>query len=271
MKHIIALLIFLGGLLSVSVISAQKQSFAYVDTDYILQQIPEFRSAQKHLDDMAEQWKQEIKKREDEIDKLNKAYQAEYVVLPEDTRKKREDEITQKEKELSQYKNEKFGASGELFKKREQLLKPVQDKVFDAIQKLAKTNAYDFVFDRAGAVTMLYCNAKFDRSDDVLETLGITPDKKLKQAEKPATTPGTTNPNSKPGLNPNNPNSTPANNQYNPNTNGFPTTTPTNQNNQTNPNSTFPNNQNNQNNNNPNFPNNQNNPQTPANNPLGPH
>jgi len=201
MKHLIAIFIFLGGLLSASVITAQKQSLAYVDTDYILQQIPEFRSAQKQLDDMAEQWKQEIKKREDDIDKLTKAYQAEYVVLPEDTRKKREDEITQKQKDLSQYKTEKFGASGELFKKRQQLLKPVQDKVFDAIQKLAKTNSYDFVFDKAGAVTMLFSNPKYDRSDDVLELLGITPDKNLKKPEKPATPPATQNGN-KPGQQP---------------------------------------------------------------------
>ena len=231
MKHIIAILIFLGGLFSATIISAQKQSFAYVDTDYILQQIPEFRSAQKQLDDMADQWKQEIKRRQEEIDKLNKAYQAEYVVLPEDTRKKREEEITQKEKDLTAYKNEKFGADGELFKKRQALLKPVQDKVFDAIQKLAKTNSYDFVFDKAGAVTMLFSNPKFDRSDDVLEILGITPDKKLKQPEKPATTPttnpGTTTP-ARPGqTNPTNP-TYPG--QTNPNSN-FPSS-PGNMNNQ---------------------------------------
>ena len=154
------------------------QRFSYVDTEYILDNIPEYKSAQRTLDQMAEKWKEEIRQKLTDIERLYKAYQAEQVLLPEDIRKKREDEILTKEDQLNKFKEEKFGAEGELFKKRRELIKPLQDKVFDAIQKLAKDENLDFIFDKAGAVTMLYVNAKFDRSDEVLEILGIQPGNK---------------------------------------------------------------------------------------------
>lgn len=147
---------------------------AYIDTEYILDQMPEYRSAQKQLDAMAQGWKDETQKRADEIDKLYKDYQAQWVLLPEDQRKKKEDDITAKEKALAQFKKDKFGPDGELDKKRQTLIKPIQDKVFDAVQQLAKQSALDIIFDKAGAVTMMYTNAKYDRSDDVLELLGIS-------------------------------------------------------------------------------------------------
>jgi len=149
------------------------QRFSYVDTEYILDKIPEYKSAQNKLDQFANEWKEEIRVKMQEIDKLYKAYQAEQVLLPEDIRKKREDEILAKEEQLNKFKEEKFGKEGELFKKRKELVKPIQDKVFDAVQKLAKEEGLDFIFDKAGAVTMLYVNAKYDRSDEVLEILGI--------------------------------------------------------------------------------------------------
>jgi outer membrane protein len=150
-----------------------SQSFSYVDTEYILDKIPEYKSAQKQLDELAEKWKSDIRIKVEEIDKLYKSYQAEQVLLPDDIRKKREEEILKKEDELNKLKEAKFGQEGELFKKRKELIKPIQDKVFDAIQKLAQDEAIDFVFDKSGAVTMLFVNAKYDRSDEVLEILGI--------------------------------------------------------------------------------------------------
>lgn len=163
--------------LSLSVLSGYKASaqarVAYVDSEYILDQMPEYRSAQKQLDEIGDKWKAEVQKRADEIDKLYKDYQAQWVLLPEETRKKKEEEISQKEKALNDFKKEKFSPEGELFKKRQQLIKPIQDKVFDAVQQLAKQSALDIIMDKAGAVTMLYTNAKYDRSDDVLEILGI--------------------------------------------------------------------------------------------------
>ena len=151
----------------------QAQSFCYVDTEYILDKIPEYKSAQKQLDDLANKWKEEIRVKVEEIDKLYKSYQAEQVLLPEEIRKKREDEILKKEDDLNKLKEQKFGKEGELFQKRKELIKPIQDKVFDAIQKLATDEQLDFVFDKSGAVTMLFVNAKYDRSDEVLEILGI--------------------------------------------------------------------------------------------------
>jgi outer membrane protein len=146
---------------------------AYIDTEYILDQMPEYRSAQKQLDESGQKWKDEVQKKAEEIEKLYKDYQAQWVLLPDDQRKKKEQEISGKEKALAQYKKDKFGPDGELDKKRQQLIKPVQDKVFDAVQQLAKEAALDIIFDKSGAVTMLYTNAKYDRSDDVLEILGI--------------------------------------------------------------------------------------------------
>lgn len=154
--------------------NVQSQKFCYVDTEYILDKMPEYKSAQKQLENLSDEWKKEIEKMVKEVETLYKQYQAEQVILPEGLRKKKEEEILKKEDELNKYKENKFGKEGELYKKRKELIKPVQDKVFDAIQKLARDEGLDFVFDKSGAVTMLYTNAKYDRSDEVLEILGIT-------------------------------------------------------------------------------------------------
>lgn len=151
---------------------ASAQKFAYVDTEYILNKMPEFRSAQKQLDAMAESWEQEIGLKKDSIQRLKDVYNAEKVLLSEEVKKARVDEIEKKEKELKDYQKEKFGTEGELFAKRKELIKPIQDKVFDAIQKVAKDNALDFIFDKA-SVTMLFSNAKYDKSADVLDEMGI--------------------------------------------------------------------------------------------------
>ncbi|MCB0737071.1 MAG: OmpH family outer membrane protein [Bacteroidetes bacterium] len=154
-------------------IGANAQKFAYVDTEYILDQMPEYRGAQKQLNDLAKDWETEIVKMKSEIETLYKDYRAERLILSEENRVQREKEITEREKKLNEFKKDKFGPGGELEKKREQLLKPIQDKVFDAIQELAKDNALDFVFDKAGSTTMLFTNPNYDRSDEVLEYLGV--------------------------------------------------------------------------------------------------
>lgn len=153
--------------------AAFAQRMAYVDTEYILDMMPEYRSAQKQLDQLSEDWQKEIEKRQIAIDKMYKDYQAEQVLLTEDLRKKREQEIKDKEKELRDYRNQKFGYEGELFKKRQELIKPIQDKVFDAVQKIAKQSALDFIFAKSSELIMLYTNAKYDKSDEVLTELGI--------------------------------------------------------------------------------------------------
>jgi outer membrane protein len=160
------------------------QRFAYVDTEYILDLMPEYRSAQKQLDQLSEDWQKEIEKKQINIDKMYKDYQAEQVLLTEDLRKKREQEIKDREKELRDYRNQKFGYEGELFKKRQELIKPIQDRVFDAVQKIAKQSALDFIFAKSGELIMLYTNAKYDKSDEVLTELGVAVNKADKDKSK---------------------------------------------------------------------------------------
>lgn len=150
------------------------QKFAYVDTEYILDLLPEYKSAQKQLDDIAETWQKEIEAKKQEIEKLRKDFQAEQILLTEEMKKKREAEIQAKEQELKDFTNKKFGFEGDLFKKRQELIKPIQDKVFNACQKIAKQNALDFIFARSGEFIMLYSNARYDKSDEVLAELGVT-------------------------------------------------------------------------------------------------
>lgn len=154
--------------------SAYSQRFVFVDTDYILEQIPEYQQAQKKLDDMAEGWRQEIDNRYKEIDELYKAYQAEQVLLPEETKIQRQKQIEAKEKAVKDYQKEKFGYQGALFQQKQELIKPIQDKIYNEIQKMAQEKSYDFVFDKAGGLNMLFANSRYDKSQDIVEALGYT-------------------------------------------------------------------------------------------------
>lgn len=158
-------------MLSSNVANAQK--FAYVDSEYILAQMPSYKSAQKQLDELSKEWQQDVDAKFAEIDKLYKQYQAEKVLLTKDMQTKRENEIIEKERAAKKYQNDKFGYEGELFKKRAELIKPIQDKVYAAINKVAKSNGLDFIFDKSGDMLMLVSNPKYDRSDEVLEELGV--------------------------------------------------------------------------------------------------
>ena len=150
------------------------QRFAYVDTEYILDMLPDYRSAQKQLDALSLDWEKEMDKKQEEIDKMYHEFEAEKILLTEELKKKKEAEIKAKEQDLKDFRNQKFGYEGELFKKRAELIKPIQDKIFDAVQKIAKTSALDFIFAKGGEVIMLYSNSKYDKSDEVLKELGIT-------------------------------------------------------------------------------------------------
>ncbi|MBN8701971.1 MAG: OmpH family outer membrane protein [Bacteroidetes bacterium] len=156
--------------LTTSISIAQKWGF--VDTEYILAQIPEYKSAQQDLDKVSADWQKEIEAKYAEIDKLYKAYQAEQILLTDEMRKKRENEIIAKEKEAKDIQKAKFGVDGELFKKRQDLVKPIQDKVYTAVKTIAEKKTLDVVFDKASDLTMLYTNPKKDFSDEVLIALG---------------------------------------------------------------------------------------------------
>lgn len=171
---------------------ANAQKFAFVDTDYILDNIPEYKAAQKQLDDLSVQWQKQIEAKYAEIDKLYKAFQQEQILLTEDMKRKRENEIIQKEKEAKDFQKSKFGVDGELFKKRQELVKPLQDKVFAAIKDISTSGNFSIVFDKAGQSNILFADSKYDKSDEVLKKLGFTPSEKTegKPEEKPNQTPG---------------------------------------------------------------------------------
>jgi outer membrane protein len=152
--------------------AAVAQKYAYVDTDYILKNIPEYTDAQDILDDLASEWQKEIEEKFAEVDRLYKEYQAEAVLLPEDMKKQRENEIIQLEKEAKQLQKKRFGVDGDLHGKRQELVQPIQEKVFNAIEEIATVRNFAFVFDKASGATILFAQAKYDISDDVLDEIG---------------------------------------------------------------------------------------------------
>lgn len=151
---------------------AKAQKYAYVDTEYILQNIPDYKSAQGQIDNLSTQWQKEIEAKYAEIDKLYKAFQAEQILLTEEMKRKRENEIIAKEKEVKELQKARFGVDGELFKKRQELIKPIQDKVYNAIKALAEKGSYAVIFDKSSGASLLYTNPKFDKSDEILLAMG---------------------------------------------------------------------------------------------------
>ncbi|NCA77950.1 MAG: OmpH family outer membrane protein [Alphaproteobacteria bacterium] len=155
-------------------ISVTAQKFAYVDTQYILDNIPEFAEAQAQLDELSNVWQKEIEIKFAEVDKMYKDYQTQSVLLPDDMKKKKEQEIVDKEREAKNLQRQRYGKDGDLFKKRQELVKPIQEKIYNAIQELANNNNYAVIFDKGGSLTMMYANPKYDISDDVLDNLGAS-------------------------------------------------------------------------------------------------
>jgi outer membrane protein len=153
---------------------ASAQKYAYVNTDYILSNVPEYADAQAQLDELSIQWQKDIETKFAEIDKMYKNFQNEAILLPEDMKKKREEEIVKKEKEGKDLQKKRFGKDGDLFKKRQELIKPIQDKVYGAIEEIASAENYAVVFDKAGNATLIYTNPKYDISEQVLDKLGYT-------------------------------------------------------------------------------------------------
>lgn len=155
--------------------SASAQKYACVNTEYILTNMPDYAQAQQRLDKYASDWQAELETKFQEIDKMYKAYQQEAYLLPDNLKRKREDEIIAKEKEAKDLQKKRFGSGGDLDKKREELVKPIQDKVYNAIERIAREKNYAFILDKAGSATLLFVNAKYDISDEILEQLGYTP------------------------------------------------------------------------------------------------
>lgn len=165
------LILTIAVILSVVAVS-MAQKYAFVDSDYVLENIPEYQDALDMLDEFSIEWQKEIEEKFAAVDQLYKDYQAEAVLLPEDMKRQRENEIIQKEKEAKDLQKQRFGRDGDLFQKRQELIQPIQEKIYNAIEEIAESLNYAFVFDKAGSLTILYAKAKFDISDDVLDEVG---------------------------------------------------------------------------------------------------
>jgi outer membrane protein len=153
--------------------TVQAQKYAIIDTRYILDKMPDYKEAQKQLDDVAAGWQKEIDARQTELDKMYKDYEAEQVMLSPELKEKRENQLFNKEKDLRDMQRKRFGFEGDLFKKRQELIKPIQDKVYNAVQKMAVQRGYDFVLDKSEGITIIFADPKLDKSEDVLKDLGI--------------------------------------------------------------------------------------------------
>ncbi|MFC2079882.1 OmpH family outer membrane protein [Bacteroidota bacterium] len=152
--------------------TAYAQKFAFVDSDYILKNIPSYEAAQDQIDKMSETWEAEVKTEYDAIDEMYKSYKAERVLLSEEMREKRENEIIAKEKSVKELQQKYFGAEGDLFQKREELVKPIQDAVYKAVKELTAEGGYAIIFDTASGASILYSNPRFDKSDEILQKMG---------------------------------------------------------------------------------------------------
>lgn len=159
--------------LMLSMVGLQAQRYAVIDTKYILDKLPEYKDADKKIQQISAQWQKEIDDKQVELDRMYKNYDAEQFMLSEELKKKRETELFNKEKEVRDLQKKRFGYEGDVFKERQRLVKPIQDKVYNAIQKIAVAKAYDFVLDKSEGITVIFADPKLDKSDDVLRELGI--------------------------------------------------------------------------------------------------
>jgi outer membrane protein len=154
--------------------STFAQKFAYVDMDYILSKLTSYTEAQKELDKVSAAWQKEVEAKMKSVDDTYKQFQAEQVLMTEPMKQQKIKEIEAKEKEVKEFQKTKFGPSGELFKKRQELIKPIQDKIYNEVQKYALAKGFDFVFDRSSGPSMLYASEKMNKSDDILAALGVS-------------------------------------------------------------------------------------------------
>ncbi len=154
-------------------LATQAQKYCIVDSKYILENLSEYKDAQKRLDEISAQWQKEIDLKFAEVDRLYKGYQAEQVMLSEDMKQRRQNDIVEKEKQAKELQKKRFGMEGDLYKKRQELVKPVQDKVYNAIQKLAASKSYDLILDKSAGITVFYSAPALDKSADVLKDLGV--------------------------------------------------------------------------------------------------
>ena len=160
---------------------AEAQKFGYFDSEFVLSKMPEYGKAQGEIDALAAVWQKEIEDMQQKVDALYRTYQAEQVLLTEEMKQERMEEIKKKETELKDYQKKVFGYGGLYFLKKQELIKPLQDKIFDAVEKVAKSNRLAFVFDKSAELVIVYTDPRHDYTDFVLEELGLgDPNDKVK-------------------------------------------------------------------------------------------
>lgn len=170
MKTLVVVLAFIFG---TGFVFSQK--YAYIDSDYILNNMPEYTEAKQKLDKLADRWTKEIEKRYEVLRMKKENFAREEVLLPAEEKKKRAEEIEQLETEAMQMQKTRFGVDGDYFQKRQELIKPIQDRVYDAMQTVASKRNYSFVFDKANQSNLVYADSKYDISKSVMKELGINP------------------------------------------------------------------------------------------------
>lgn len=166
-------LFFIAFSLLLASATVDAQRYAIIDTKYILDKMPEYKDADKRLATISETWQKEIDLKQGQLNQMYRNFDAEQYMLTDELRKKREDQLFNLEKEIRDLQKKRFGYEGDLFKERQKIVKPVQDKVYNAIQKMAVNRGYDFVLDKSEGITVIFADPKLDKSEEVLRELGL--------------------------------------------------------------------------------------------------
>lgn len=165
-------LIFVFTILSLLAFMSAAQRFAYIDSDYIMDNIPEYKAAEMEIEQLSVEWQKELEVMFGEIESMFVAYQAEAPMLPEEIRRQREEAIMTRERTAKELQMRRFGRDGELFQKRQELVKPIQDRIYEAVREIANRGNYAVIFDKTGGLTMIFTDVRYDLSDEVLTRLG---------------------------------------------------------------------------------------------------
>ena len=168
LKYFFLLILFFGTTFAFS------QSYAYIDSDYILSKVPEYTQAKEKLDKLAERWTKEIEDRYAAIETKKSNFEREEILLPNEEKTKRKEEIENLEQEALDLQTLHFGSEGDYFQKRQELIKPIQDRIYTALKKISKSDGYDLVFDKANQSSLIFAASKYDISDDILDEMGIS-------------------------------------------------------------------------------------------------
>lgn len=168
MKKILLTLVLAAGF----ALAGSAQKFALIDMEYILKNVPQYEMANEQLNQLSQRWQKEVEVASKEADEMYKQYLSDKVFLTDEQVKKREEEIVAKEQETTELRYKYFGPEGELYKKRQTLMKPIQDDIYNAVKKLSEERGYQAIFDRASSANIIYASPRIDVSNEVLAKLG---------------------------------------------------------------------------------------------------